>query len=659
MASDDGYGKSDRYTWGYSLLSKTILCCTALGLILLTGIPAAAPLAQVPDSALTSVQTPECIPTFESIGILIRYTGDANRNSTYSLKYRKTGDVKWLTAHKMDQLVVGNRYSANLVNLLPNTSYSMEFTFNDPDGGSHLKNITCVTRSEVFPTGKKTTVSSRNKQLVISQSGTPTAYHVVESPAGQTATIDVGKKARACVVVDADYVIVRGLRLLNSMNHGITISPQRRHIVIEECEISQWGPPGPMGSYGYGSGSGIYYNEGEHFKGGPFVIQHNRIHTPTGGATQQQGPQGITIIGGAGNHVLRYNHIKGTVQAPLYGMASTQMHEANRSTDIYGNLFEEGYKGLSLTAYCWGTRVWGNVFSGVGDLFITKTKIPYIDFQGQLYVWRNLFWNVRRPNGKGGTMITPQGPGLFYFYNNTAVHVPGQTTRAGMCINTTQMNNFTALNNVIDCEVPYSNSINPAASNPPIISVFEHNLYRQTRTQLPLKPIWEAKGFFSASPAYEKDPNTYNIYLNANSPGKDGGTTITNFVESFTGSAPDLGACERGSYELKVGPHGSLVPPLILPRAAGLSGRHGRPQLRLITHRGECTKLHFCIQKAGPVRIRSYQANGRLYFSWDANHREPGWHRLMLASSQGGVAPLFFRIQTNSGTATTRHLFSR
>ena len=58
---------------------------------------------------------------------------------------------------------------------------------------------------------------------------------------GKGATIDVNHNADYCIVVDANYVIIRGLTLREAKNSIIYINSNRHHILIEENDMSMWG----------------------------------------------------------------------------------------------------------------------------------------------------------------------------------------------------------------------------------------------------------------------------------------------------------------------------------------------------------------------------------------------------------------------------------
>jgi hypothetical protein len=88
-------------------------------------------------------------------------------------------------------------------------------------------------------------VPDGDQPLAITRSGTPDAYRIYD---GRGATIDVRHLHNSCVTIDASYVIVRGLTLKGAGAPAAKLRPigailitGGRNIVIEECDVSDWG----------------------------------------------------------------------------------------------------------------------------------------------------------------------------------------------------------------------------------------------------------------------------------------------------------------------------------------------------------------------------------------------------------------------------------
>jgi hypothetical protein len=103
-------------------------------------------------------------PTLLNLGFEWAIDGDANRNATVDVRFRKAGTAAWRPALPLlriggervyrDQYnmnyVVPHGFAGSILNLEPATSYECEFTMRDPDGvtGEAQQRVTVATRSE-------------------------------------------------------------------------------------------------------------------------------------------------------------------------------------------------------------------------------------------------------------------------------------------------------------------------------------------------------------------------------------------------------------------------------------------------------------------------------------------------------------------------------
>jgi len=103
-------------------------------------------------------------PTLLNLGFEWAIEGDANRNASVEVRFRKAGAADWRPAlpllriggervyrdqYKMNY-VVPDGFAGSILNLEPATSYECEFTLSDPDGvtGEAQQRVTVVTRAE-------------------------------------------------------------------------------------------------------------------------------------------------------------------------------------------------------------------------------------------------------------------------------------------------------------------------------------------------------------------------------------------------------------------------------------------------------------------------------------------------------------------------------
>lgn len=103
-------------------------------------------------------------PTLLNLGFEWAIEGDANRNATVEVRFRKVGATAWRSALPLlriggervyrDQYnmtyTVPHGFAGSILNLAPATSYECEFTLRDPDGvtGQAQQRMTVATRTE-------------------------------------------------------------------------------------------------------------------------------------------------------------------------------------------------------------------------------------------------------------------------------------------------------------------------------------------------------------------------------------------------------------------------------------------------------------------------------------------------------------------------------
>ena len=100
-------------------------------------------------------------PTLENISVLWLISGDDNLNGVVSVRYRKTGDATWRTGMPLRRVPAGtnpdngwtwpNRHAGSVFDLTPGTSYDIELTLTDPDGGSTARTQSVATRPVPVP----------------------------------------------------------------------------------------------------------------------------------------------------------------------------------------------------------------------------------------------------------------------------------------------------------------------------------------------------------------------------------------------------------------------------------------------------------------------------------------------------------------------------
>jgi len=106
-------------------------------------------------------------PTLLNLGFEWAISGDANRNATVEVQFRRTGENEWRQALPLVRIggenifrrrenldyTVPDGFAGSILNLLPGTEYECRFTMKDPDGssGQTAQTVKVKTRSEPQP----------------------------------------------------------------------------------------------------------------------------------------------------------------------------------------------------------------------------------------------------------------------------------------------------------------------------------------------------------------------------------------------------------------------------------------------------------------------------------------------------------------------------
>ena len=109
-------------------------------------------------------------PTLMNLGFEWVISGDANRNATVEVSYRKKGTANWNAAMPLMRLggehvywgrgdaddhiinvVIPHMLAGSILDLEPGTTYEARFVLSDPDGGGTTRTVTVATRPEPKP----------------------------------------------------------------------------------------------------------------------------------------------------------------------------------------------------------------------------------------------------------------------------------------------------------------------------------------------------------------------------------------------------------------------------------------------------------------------------------------------------------------------------
>lgn len=512
------------------------------------------------------------VATFESLGL---YYNRAEARDGCRAFYRPAGAGEWREGHHLVYDRRERQYRGSLVHLAPDTAYEIRL-----EAGGQRVEFQARTRSEKFPIGKTTHLPAGllDKTLHIREGGTEKGWHLVTPAPGGKVVSDVFNLSDYNVVVEADYVILRGLELKNAAIHGVLIRKGVRNVVIEDCHITGWGRVGGARVWGVlsGSDSAVYAEAGA----GALVIQRNLIEYPRGGANDWEsghpsGPQGITLINSSGGNVIRYNTIRSTDDHGFNdgiggGTNFSFQGSPNRDSDIYGN----------IVSHCWddaieseganmNVRIWSNY---IHHTFVHVATAA--TSMGPLYIFRNVFGSSRvtHQDPAGGTMIktgmrdveingerVSTGLGYRFIYHNTALQPNGALN----VFSGHQLHNAVTRNNIFYCR---GNAYPSRRNDPPndfkndltggylgggfVKSMFLPSAGLEWYLAPTMNRIEWGKIEFTRN---GQKVTITDPVVQAKNPALDAGVRLPGFNDEFTGAAPDIGAFENGRPPLRFG----------------------------------------------------------------------------------------------------------
>ncbi len=550
-------------------MKKWTVCLMAAGVGSFWGVP----VFSLDLAAVSGGRKPFAVATFECLGVYYR----ADEAGACKVRYRPADRAQWCEGLELIYDARDGQYRGSLVGLTPDTEYVVQL-----ECGGKQVDLRARTRSETFPVGKTTTLTDRvlSETLHITESGTPEAYHLVTPAQGSKTTVDVRNTADCTVVIDADYVILRGLELRNAARHGVLIKNGRHDIVVEDCRITYWGRIG--GPLTFGNPGGMDSAVAAETGAGNLVIQRNLIEHPRGASNDwdtghPNGPQGVTLKNSSGGNIIRYNEIRSTEDHGFNdaiggGHNFSDRGSPNRDSDIYGNFIRNVWDdAIESEGANRNVRIWGNYIDLTYQFIATASTTS-----GPLYVFRNVFGRSRRTHrdSRGGCMIKVGsrddfGGGRRYIIHNTALQPGG----AASVFSGHNLTNCFTRNNVFycrgglacgrpgdptcDCDYDYfiGGGGGPGQEEHGIRGPWTPRLLAESHELAfyPLATIERIQGGKIPIPFGGKDKIVTDPVITIPNPIIDAGVPLAGFNDDYAGAAPDLGAFELGRPPLRFG----------------------------------------------------------------------------------------------------------
>ena len=521
---------------------------------------------------------PYVVSTFECAGIYWK----TPEKGTCKVRYRQESSAQWITGLELVYDSRDSEYRGSLVGLLPGKKYQAELT-----AGNDRSELHFITRLDVFPVGKITVLpeGESDKTIVITESGTPDAYHLVTVPPGSKSLLNLKNSVKYGLDIDADYVVVRGIEIRNAAVHGVYIRKNRHDIVIEQCYITFWGRMGGPHTYGNlegGSDSGIYADRGS----GNLTLQRNLIEDPRGASNDWEtghpdGPQGISVIQSSGGNVIRFNEIVSTEDHGFNdGIGGSDNFSftgnMNRDSDIHGNIIRSCWDdAIECEGANMNVRIWGNYihkfYNGIATACTSK---------GPVYIFRNISGESRsgHRNSMGGAFLKTGernefGGGRRYILHNTVLQPGGVSDVFSSHVNP----NCVTRNNIFDVPGRLATDLEKDPQSDYDFDFFSGDIRGKTAREehairfgttpagtrlfvssynLEFYPRQTINSIRWGKYPYEFGDRKLDItdpVVWINNPLIDSGIPLPGFNDGFSGKAPDLGAFETGNPPLQFG----------------------------------------------------------------------------------------------------------
>ena len=524
------------------------------------------------DPAARPPGEPFAIPPFHCVGLYWSPPG-GSADKLVAVRYRAKGASAWAEALPMRYNPIDGTdedltdYRGSVVNLSPATAYEFELTL---AGTSTRIRIESATWSETFPAGRTVRPASSDQPLTIKESGTASAYRVYD---GKGATIDVRHQHDNCILIDASYVIVRGFKLrgagkpqpgVRGRANAINITGGE-NIVIEDCDIADWGTLNPQTGFGTDMESAISARGSTLRR---VVVQRCKLHDPTFDGsnwseptypTHSAGPQAISLYNTAGNHVIRYNECTSDLDHmynDIIGGGSNGSFKGapGPDSDVYGNIVSHCWDdGLEIEGGNRNTRIWGNYIEqtmmGIGN---AATSI------GPLYLWRNIVTRSQaKPEAGGGNFIKmgfANGEqwmtGHMYIFHNTVFRGDGWLPTGGLG-GTRIVKHTISRNNILHVRDATNHSLSNNRAN--IDDSYDYDLFNGRCPDGQEPHGVRGEPTYGAGGGLDRRTLTGRFELAGTSAGVASGEWIPNFSPGPREQRPDIGAHQRGTPPMQFG----------------------------------------------------------------------------------------------------------
>ena len=527
-------------------------------------------------------------PTVQALSIEWTIDGDDNANGEVTVRYRPQGTGTWQTGLPLRRVPADsnqgfswvNKHAGSVFDLQPGTTYEIELTLTDADGGSSTQTITAATRPvpvappgarlvTVMPGGFSAAAAAASPgDILLLQAGSYSGFTFMQDGAPGNPII-IRSATPGAAVINGD---VRLDGRSDVWLEGVTVNGKVKfnnafRLVVRGCTIHTT----EGGIISYANGVEDAY------------ICDNVVMGPATWALDQLGAQGFNggegiEVTGPGN-VICYNYVQGFRDA----ISTMEDSEAHRqfSIDIYGNDINIATDdGIEADFTMGNVRVWGN---RITNAFIGLSGQPTLG--GPLYFIRNVQYNTfhipfKLYRGSVGDVVLHN---TVVKYGDALGLYPGVTWRRALFRNNLLIGGhsgttYASTNGGYDTGDGDAADVSDAQLTGPDACSFDYDAFgavgvafggrigsatfsslaelRNRTTEVHAQEV--DMTVFASGAAFPDPPmparQVPDLRLASGNAAQDNGVVLPNVNDGYNGAAPDLGAYEVGDTLPVYGP---------------------------------------------------------------------------------------------------------
>ena len=264
-------------------------------------------------------------PTITNLSVVWAITGDDDLDATVAVRYRQQGDSNWSQGMNLRRVPAGanegftwtNKFSGSIFDVQPATTYQVELTLIDPDGGSTSHTGTVTTRGVPAPMPGAPVTNATPATLAsilnsadpgdiielgagtyspidLNRDGAPGQPIVIRDSDGNAVISGPGGTGNAIDLTDRSHVILDGL----TINNGRVKMNNTNTVAVVRCTLNA----SADGIIALTRSENLYIADNHLTGQGQWIESHL-------GANGFNGGEGIEVVGPG--HVIEHNYVKG------------------------------------------------------------------------------------------------------------------------------------------------------------------------------------------------------------------------------------------------------------------------------------------------------------------------------------------------------------